>query len=238
MNTQPLISIITVVRNNKNGILRTINSVINQDYKNIEFILIDGLSTDGTLDIIKSVNNKIDIVISEKDNGIYDAMNKGIKIAKGQYITFLNSGDWFENNTLNFVSKILIENKDVDILHGLLAYYNKNIELEFILGDTSLSIPSRMIQHPASFVKSSLYKKNTFDLKYKSASDYNTFIKFYLNNYNFKFIPTIFTNFVNDGISQNIDSRLETIQIKRKYKFISKTKYILLKVYYLLIKLI
>lgn len=231
MSTQPLFTIITVVRNNKNGIIRTINSVLDQDYKNYEYIIIDGESTDGTLEIINSFSNKIDVVISEKDNGIYDAMNKGIIIAKGQFIAFLNSGDWYEKNTLTLVSNILNDNKQIDILHGLLVYYNKNLEFEYILGDNSISIPYRMIQHPSTFVRSKLYKENLYDLKYKSASDYNTFLIFYFNKYNFLFSPFIFTHFVNDGISQNIKSRIETIEIKRKYKLISIRKYVFLKIY-------
>jgi glycosyltransferase involved in cell wall biosynthesis len=237
MINSPFISIITVVWNNKSGILRTLKSIENQSFKNFEHIIIDGASNDGTIEEINRFNNVNQVLISEKDNGIYDAMNKGIKMAKGEYIAFLNSGDWYENNTLSIVSDILIDNNKIQILHGLLAYYNSSLDLEYILGDSSTTLPNRMIQHPTCFVKSNLYKQNLYDLKFKSASDYNTFIKFYLNNYNFKFLPVIFANFVNDGISQSIISRIESIEIKRKYKFITYKKYFLLRIFYKLNKL-
>ena len=88
-----LLSIITVVKNDVNNIESTIKSILSQKYKNIQYIIIDGKSTDGTVSLIKSYKRKIDKIIIAKDNGIYDAMNKGIKIASGKYIGFCNSGD-------------------------------------------------------------------------------------------------------------------------------------------------
>ncbi len=238
MKNTPLFSIITVVRNNEVGILRTLKSIQNQDFRNFEHIIIDGASNDGTIDVIKMFTNEKQIVISEKDNGIYDAMNKGIHLAQGEYIAFLNSGDWYEYNALTLANNILFKNDNIDILHGLLAYYNNNLDLEFVLGESSNSIPNRMIQHPTCFVKANLYKEYLFDINYKSSSDYNTFIRFFLNKFKFYFSPIIFTNFVNDGISQNINSRVESLEIKWKYKFISFKKYLLLKTFYFLIKIL
>ena len=99
------VSIITVVYNSKNTIKETIESVLHQDYPLIEYIIIDGQSNDGTLDIIKMYKDKISKLISEKDNGIYDAMNKGIKLANGDIIGILNSDDIFENNKV--ISKVV-----------------------------------------------------------------------------------------------------------------------------------
>jgi glycosyltransferase involved in cell wall biosynthesis len=237
MKKSPLISIITVVRNNKYGILRTLKSIELQSFKDFEHIIIDGASDDGTLDVVKNFSNLNQILISENDNGIYDAMNKGIKIAKGDYIAFLNSGDWYDDNTLILASNILLENNKIDILHGLLAYYDSSLNLEFILGDSSMNLAKRMIQHPTCFVKSNLYKENLYDLTYKSASDYNSFIMFYFNKCNFHFSSHLFTHFVNDGISQNVVSRIETLDIKRKYNLISNKKYFFLLIFYKLNKL-
>lgn len=98
MNKLPLITIITVTYNSVNTLEKTINSVINQTYPNIEYIIVDGNSNDGTIDIIKKYCNKISRWISEPDNGVYDAMNKGIKLAKGEWLNFMNSGDTFASN--------------------------------------------------------------------------------------------------------------------------------------------
>ncbi len=101
------ISIITVVWNNQETIKDAIESVLNQTYKNIEYIIIDGASTDSTIEIIKSYGDKINIFVSEKDNGIYDAMNKGITLATGDVVGILNSDDIYMNNTSiqNIISK-------------------------------------------------------------------------------------------------------------------------------------
>ena len=101
------ISIITVALNSISTIKRTIDSVISQDYQNIEFIIIDGGSVDGTLELISSYKKQIDVLISEKDNGLYDAMNKGYKLATGDIIGILNSDDYFyDNNTLSHVANL------------------------------------------------------------------------------------------------------------------------------------
>lgn len=110
------ISIITVVFNGKYLIERTIKSVLQQTFQNIEYIIIDGLSTDGTLTIIKDYKPQIQKIISEKDNGIYDAMNKGLQMATGDYVLFLNAGDeLYENDTLK---KVFSTSDDADIYYG------------------------------------------------------------------------------------------------------------------------
>lgn len=113
---QPKLSIITVVYNNAAHIERTMQSVLNQTYTNIEYIVIDGLSTDGTLDIIKKYQDKISRLISEKDKGIYDAMNKGLAIATGDYVLFMNSGD--ELFATDTVKKVFASAPDADIYYG------------------------------------------------------------------------------------------------------------------------
>ena len=118
MIKKPLISIITVVYNDIENIEETILSVLSQTYDNIELIVIDGASNDGTADVIKKYDKKIDYWISEKDGGIFDAMNKGIKVSKGDYINFMNSGDFFTSADLvNEVVKNL-DNQRIDLLYG------------------------------------------------------------------------------------------------------------------------
>tara|TARA_Y100001958_G_C21160917_1_gene494804 strand:+ start:497 stop:1240 length:744 start_codon:yes stop_codon:yes gene_type:complete len=116
------ISIITVVKNSSNTIEKTIKSVIAQEYRNLEYIIIDGGSTDGTLEIIKGYKKNISIFLTEKDNGIWDAMNKGIKLANGDLVGFLNSGDIYYPNTLETVNHYFIKNK-IDFLFGSVEKY-------------------------------------------------------------------------------------------------------------------
>ena len=116
------VSIITVVKNNEDKIEKCINSVINQSYKNIEYIIIDGNSSDNTKSIIQKYKNQIDILLSEKDNGIWDAMNKGINLATGDIIGFLNSDDVYYPNALQTVVDYF-KNKQIDFLFGTVKKY-------------------------------------------------------------------------------------------------------------------
>jgi len=135
----PTLSVITVVYNNVKDIERTINSIINQTYPNIEFIVIDGKSTDGTLQIIESYKNSIATLVSEKDKGIYDAMNKGLIRATGDYVIFMNSGDeFYEPGT---VEKVFATAPDADIYYG---------ETEMI-NDAGQSLGQRRHKAPEQF---------------------------------------------------------------------------------------
>ncbi|WP_071467522.1 glycosyltransferase family 2 protein [Polynucleobacter asymbioticus] len=139
----PLVSIITVVYNNENYIEKTILSVINQDYNNFEYIVVDGNSTDKTLKILNLYSNSIDSMISENDNGIYDAMNKGIALAKGEWLCFMNSGDEFSSNEI--ITKIFKKNN----------YHNKS----FIYSDVYLKNNLNKIEyglHKCSHISRSL----------------------------------------------------------------------------------
>ena len=119
----PLVSVITVVLNNKKFLQQSINSVLKQSYKNYEHIIIDGKSTDGTLDILKKNNPKIDCWISEKDRGIYDAMNKGMKLSRGSLIVILNSDDIFFKDALKIATSYFNRYKDIDFLFGSVIKY-------------------------------------------------------------------------------------------------------------------
>lgn len=176
MENKPLISIVTVSYNTVSTIERTILSVINQSYPNIEYIIIDGGSTDGTVDVIKKYADRIAYWISEPDGGIYDAMNKGIEYANGEYINFMNAGDCFVDNIVvnKIFSKIISNNIGVIFGEWYLKYNNK-----YRLKQTSPFYKNKNkfkemgFSHQSVFVKTILAKKYPFDLNYKLCADYN-----------------------------------------------------------------
>ncbi len=179
------ISIITVVKNNAQTIKDAIDSVLSQTYQNIEYIVIDGGSTDGTVEIINGYKEKIDILISEPDYGIYDAMNKGIKEASGDIIGFLNSDDMYnDEHVLNRIYEVFAKTK-VDIVYGDLVYVEKSNTSKIIrywkAGEYKKGAFKRGWHppHPSFFVKKEIYEKyGLFDLDYRIAADYELMLRF------------------------------------------------------------
>jgi len=221
----PLITVVTVVRNGENTLEETILSVINQTYQNFEYIIVDGASTDGTLDIIKKYEDRIDYWISEPDKGIYDAMNKGIDLATGEYIALLNSDDWYEIDTFEVIAKKIKEVK-ADIYYGMIRVIDRQSKISIFVYGYDISIISKnMITHPTCFISREIYSKFKYDINYKSASDYDLIIRVYKDNVVFYFIEKIMTNFRTGGISWSISNEIETLDIRKKYRFISCYSY-------------
>jgi len=227
----PLITVVTVVRNGEETLEETILSVINQTYTNVEYIIIDGASTDGTLDIIKKYEDKIDYWLSEPDEGIYYAMNKGIDLATGDYIALLNSDDWYELDACETIVNKIKEVK-ADIYYAMIRVLNKENEILFVYGYTHKILSQNMIAHPTCFISKKIYSKFKYDISYKSASDYDFILKIYNNNIYFYFIEKILVNFRTGGISSDIINNIETLEIKRKYKLIFLHKYIIKKIFF------
>jgi glycosyltransferase involved in cell wall biosynthesis len=194
----PLISVITVVYNGVTTLEQTILSVINQAYKNIEYIIIDGGSTDGTVDIIKKYEKHLAYWISEPDNGIYDAMNKGIDKATGEWINFMNSGDYFHNKyVLLFINSHLSNN--IDVLYGdTMLKDSKHKSKIYPLWRFKLHMP---FCHQSCFVKTNLYKRIYFDVAHKYCADYNFFYSLYIAKYKFAYLPSIIAIYDENGIS-------------------------------------
>lgn len=186
------ISVITVVYNGVTTIEETICSVINQTYTNIEYIIIDGGSTDGTVDIIKKYSDKISYWISEPDKGIYDAMNKGIKIATGDWVSFMNSGDIFsEKNIIQKICIAIVCNADIVYGDTLLKYSWGIIEGKASpLDDLESHLP---FSHQSCLIKTKLMKESPFDLQYKICADYNFFYSLYKRKACFQYIPLFFS---------------------------------------------
>lgn len=236
--TDPLISIVTVSFNSVKTIERTIQSVLNQGYSNIEYVIVDGGSSDGTLDLIKNYESRFLAknfsysYISEKDNGIYDAMNKGIKKSQGRLIGILNSDDYYELNTISKVAQEFKENPSYDVFHGILRNIDVHGDTTSIVGYTSRTLKQHMIQHPTCFVTKALYdKEGLFDTNLKSAADYELMLRFYSNGAKFLFIEDILANFTEGGVSSNLNSLEEDYLVKHRYNIISYSKYAFLSFY-------
>lgn len=179
------ISIITVVYNNAHVIKSAIDSVLTQTYSNIEYIIIDGNSTDGTVDVITSYGNKISKFVSEPDNGIYDAMNKGLQLATGDVVGILNSDDMYINQDVIEKVVAVFEMHDVESLFADLVYVRPtNLEKVVRYYDSSYFSPTKfaygwMPAHPTFFVKRSIYEKyGYFKTDYKIAADYELLARF------------------------------------------------------------
>ena len=202
--SNPMVSVITVCYNCVGTIERTIQSVVVQDYDNIEYIVIDGGSTDGTVDIIKRYANKISFWSSEPDKGIYDAMNKGIKRAHGEWIHFRNSGDYFlSKHTVSEVFRESYDN-DISVVHGDCYYVYPNFYVRRTPTMLDHSYKDDMpVLHPATFVRTKLQQMRPFDLNYKSAADYNFFYWLCQDGHKFQYVPIVVATFATGGFSSN-----------------------------------
>lgn len=200
------LSIITINFNNKQGLQKTIDSVISQSFRDFEWIVIDGGSTDGSKELIEKYDKHISYWVSEPDKGIYNAMNKGIKVAKGDYLYFLNSGDnLFTPNVLNDLFSNKIEH---EIIYGHVARDERG-ELKVLTGflakdDISLiDLYYQTIPHQGTFFKSSLfYKFGLYNENLKIVADREFYIKTIIyGNVTVKFYPIIIAVFEDGGIS-------------------------------------
>jgi len=181
----PSVTVVTVVYNDVDNIEKTLLNVINQEYPNLEYIVIDGGSTDGTADIIKKHKKSIDRWISEKDSGVYDAMNKGIDLATGQYINFMNSNDFFYSPT-TILDVFKDCPKDVDFIYGSVIWrkHGKNIPMGVYrpIDEIWKGMPT---SHQSFFSKTKLLKENKFCPDKKISSDYESILFHYINERSF-----------------------------------------------------
>jgi len=194
MNNNPLITIITVVYNAVSTIEKTILSVVNQTYDNVEYIIIDGGSTDGTIDIIKKYETQIANWISEPDKGIYDAMNKGINLANGEWINFMNAGDsFYENDTIEkFIE--LCDDRNGIIYGDSRRFFD--VGVYFDRGALS-NLDYMPNCHQAFFVKTHLLKSKHFDTNYQICADAKFFCDIHKLGYKYQHIPVVICNYEN-----------------------------------------
>lgn len=219
-------SIVTVCRNAETAIEKTIRSVVQQTYGNIEYIVIDGVSTDNTLSIVNQYSNKIAVIKSEPDKGIYDAMNKGIALATGDYVYFLNAGDTLISDfCIEKINELITSNPaGIDIFFSnLLVFDERNLwgyiyDFDFV-SDVTMFLDN--IHHQASFTRLALLKQRPFDISYRIAADYEWFVYGHAQKkYRYKHANIIVAVYDPYGLSGNptqLNKRLmERVDVLRK----------------------
>lgn len=221
---RPLISIITVVYNSKKLLEKTINSVITQTYVNIEYIIIDAGSTDGTVDIIKKYEDNIDYWLSEKDEGIYDGMNKGIDKSSGEWIFFLNSGDLFK--TKEVLAEIFdkpIYSQNSDILYGDIDIDYKTFKKHKKAGSLINITKKMQFSHQSIFIKRNIITKNKFDTSFRYAADYQMIYNFYKEGRAFFNTKKTVSIILPGGISD-----ISQIDVFKEYSIVNKKNFVLI----------
>lgn len=229
------VSVITVCFNSEKTIERTIKSVLGQTYNNIEYIIVDGASTDSTLDIVnKYIEQGYAIIFSsEKDNGIYDAMNKGILKSSGEIISIINSDDWLEDDAIeqvvNEYDKLGRPKKAV--IYGAIREFENDME-RFSIFYNHEFLPEEMINHPASFVTKAVYDTyGMFDQSFKVAADYDFMLRLYYAEREtgeklFYPLKKILANFTIGGACSMPIAYLDRDRVYLKYGIISKKTFI------------
>jgi glycosyltransferase involved in cell wall biosynthesis len=220
-------SIITPCFNSVATIRETFEAVLNQTFTDYEYIVVDGGSKDGTLDIIQEYEAKFNGKmrwISEPDNGIYDAMNKGIRMAQGEVIGIVNSDDWYEKNALEKIAEQLSD--DYDFYYGMIRNVDSlNREMAVVRFNHEF-LRVYVLQHPGCFVTKKTYEKyGLYSLEYKIAADYELMLRFQKEGVRFLPVDAILTNFSTCGIS-NTTPAYELFAVRRKYGITSRIGYI------------
>lgn len=200
----PLVSIVTVVRNGKATLERTICSVLNQTYKNIEYIIIDGNSDDETIEILQKYEHQITYWMSEPDRGISDAFNKGIAITNGKLVGMINADDWYSSNAIELAVEqyIYCENS---IIHAKCQIWKKTMEPYYLFSGRDDISYTMTINHPTVFVPRKIYEEvGLFDLNYKISMDYEWIMRAKQYGKKFMYIDQVITNMRLGGVSNQL----------------------------------
>ena len=221
----PTLSIITINYNNRDGLQKTIDSVVAQSFRDFEWIVIDGGSTDGSRELIEQYAGHFSYWVSEPDKGIYNAMNKGIKVANGEYLLFLNSGDWLASG--NVLSTVFARARTADILYGYMAFQS----VDGPICNAGMMKPvlywydflGRTLPHQASFIARRLFDKvGLYDETYRIAADTKFFIKAIVwDKATYEFIPHLIAVFEGDGISED-NARFEERDVRLRDELFPK----------------
>ncbi len=215
------LSIITVNLNNKEGLQKTIDSIVPQTFKDFEWIVIDGGSTDGSKELIERFSDHMSFWVSEPDKGIYNAMNKGIKVAKGEYVNFMNSGDCFAKDTV--LEEVFINPHSADVLYGYMT--RDTIDGEYVNLPLMKKKLSWMdfyhdgLPHQSSFIKRELFEKyGYYDESLKAVSDWVYFVKVFVYNHStYEFIPLKISVYLSGGVSDVVGLKEREIESRKLF---------------------
>ncbi|MCW5899581.1 MAG: glycosyltransferase [Flavobacteriales bacterium] len=205
---RPLVSIVTVVFNGAATLERTIQSVLEQTYPHIEYIVVDGGSTDGTLDLLRKYEGRIDLWTSARDKGIYDAMNKGVALCTGEWVALINADDWYEPDAVERAMMAVKDRPDINIAHGDIWIHYPNGHRKVKQARRSgflLKYWEMVLNHPSFFVRRSYYQGRPFDPELRVSGDHKWTLAAWLENpAQFHYLPVVLANFTAGGASMSI----------------------------------
>ena len=217
-------SVVTVVLNRESLIRKTVESVLNQEYTPFEYLIVDGGSFDNTLQIARSYETAFAAkgilyrIYSEKDSGIYNAMNKGIRLSRGDFVSFLNAGDWYEPDALRNIQEFYNE-APFEMTYGGVNYVFPNGTVSPKMSRLDrFPITSRHWNHPSMFLDRNIYCKYYFDEAYRIYSDFELYLKLRKDGTKIRVIDTVIANFVAGGVSSVPDFRKALVRAKEKYR--------------------
>ncbi|MFA5393864.1 MAG: glycosyltransferase family 2 protein [Candidatus Ratteibacteria bacterium] len=216
---KPLVSIVTACLNSEKYLEQTIQSVLGQTYDNIEYIIVDGGSTDKTLDIIRKYEEYIAYWVSEPDKGLYDAMNKGVSFTDGEWIGIINSDDFYAEDTVKWVVEAARTDKEAQLFCGNISVLNSRECADPRACREYQGRPGNLLKEmnffqPTWFVSREIYAKLKFNINFKFAADWDFAIKLYLDNIKLGYINESLVYFRPNGISSSFSARREIDQIK------------------------
>lgn len=216
-------SVVTVVYNGESAIRKTIESVLNQEYPPFEYLVLDGGSSDRTVAIAEEYREDFKQkgifyrINSEKDSGIYNAMNKGIRLAQGDFVSFLNAGDWYELDALKNIN-VFYQEAPFELTYGGLHYINPDGTVINKMSKLDrFPITSRHWNHPSMFLDRKIYSKYFFDEAFKAYADFNLYLRLRKDGTKIRVIDKIIANFVADGVSTDADMHNVLSRAKEKY---------------------
>jgi glycosyltransferase involved in cell wall biosynthesis len=224
---QPLVSIITVCLNSEEYLEQTIESVSRQSYGNIEYIVVDGGSEDATLEILRKHQDRISLWVSEPDDGIYDAMNKGLALCKGEIIGMINSDDWYLPTAVEEIVRAVTEHPEADVFFGdLLVFYRNGSYMETIEGSIAGLTRDMTLNHPTVFMKRKRLGKSVFRTDLRLASDYELMLRLRRSGAVFHYVGKPLTCYRLGGKSFDHRPRYrELYAVRKEYKLISGKGY-------------